>query len=142
MKSFMANTNNIKKNWYYVDATNKILGRFSAKIAYYLRGKHKAEYTPHTDVGDFIIVLNSNKISVTGNKKNKKIYYRHTGYIGGIKEMSFQDMLLKCSEKIIKIAVQGMLPKGPLGRMMLKKLKIYACALHNHHAQNPQLLNI
>ncbi|QCI27255.1 50S ribosomal protein L13 [Buchnera aphidicola] len=142
MKTFVTNIKNIKKKWYYIDATNKILGRLSTKISHYLKGKHKIEYTPYIDVGDFIIVINANKIIVTGNKIKNKIYYKHSGYIGGMKKISFQDMILKFPEKIIKIAVKGMLPKGPLGRIMLKKLKIYPSECHNHKAQNPQLLNI
>ncbi|QCI26054.1 50S ribosomal protein L13 [Buchnera aphidicola] len=142
MKSPIVNANFVKKNWYYVDAKNQILGRFASKIAHYLRGKHKIEYTPHIDIGDFIIVLNAKDVIVTGNKKIQKIYYRHTGYIGGIKKFSFQDMLLKNPTKVIKIAVKGMLPKGILGNSMLKKLKIYAHNTHNHSAQQPKFLNL
>ncbi|CAL4043092.1 50S ribosomal protein L13 [Buchnera aphidicola (Takecallis arundicolens)] len=142
MKSFVATVNNTQKTWYYVDATNKILGRFAARIAHYLKGKHKVQYTPHVDTGDFIVVINAEKIIVTGNKKLNKIYYQHTGYIGGIKKISFQDLLLQNPSKILKIAVKGMLPKGPLGRVMLKKLKVYAHNLHEHNAQKPTLLNI
>ncbi|WP_343128063.1 50S ribosomal protein L13 [Buchnera aphidicola (Takecallis taiwana)] len=141
MKSFVATINNAQKNWYYVDATNKILGRFSSKLAHYLKGKHKVQYTPHVDTGDFIIVINAKNIIVTGNKQLNKIYYRHTGYIGGIKKISFQNLLLQNPSQIIKLAVQGMLPKGPLGRAMLKKLKVYADELHKHNAQNPTFLN-
>ncbi|CAL4042998.1 50S ribosomal protein L13 [Buchnera aphidicola (Phyllaphis fagi)] len=142
MKSISINANDVQKTWYYVDATEKILGRFCAQISHYLRGKHKIEYTPHIDVGDYIIVLNASKIIVTGKKKINKFYYRHTGYIGGIKKISFQDMIIKYPERVIEIAVRGMLPKGSLGRSIFRKLKVYASDSHNHIAQNPKFLNI
>lgn len=142
MKTFSANINHIEKKWYYVDAKDKILGRLSTKISHYLKGKHKIQYTPHVDIGDYIIVLNASKVIVTGNKKINKFYYRHTGYVGGIKKVSFQDMLLKYPEKIIENSVKGMLPKGILGRAMFRKLKVYAFNNHDHIAQNPQFLDI
>lgn len=142
MKTFSIKEKNIQRDWFYVDATNKILGRFASALSLRLRGKHKAQYTPHLDVGDYIIVINASKILVTGTKKNNKIYYHHTGYIGGIKQLNFQEMMAKKPEKIIEIAVKGMLPKGPLGRLMFKKLKVFSDANHNHAAQCPQFLNI
>lgn len=142
MKTFSAKLSDIKRNWYYIDATNKILGRLSSAIAFYLQGKHKVKYTPHLDTGDYIIVLNASKILVTGKKKVNKIYYHHTGYIGGIKQARFEEMIFKNPEKVIEIAVKGMLPKGPLGRSMFKKLKVFTNKDHNHTAQQPQCLNI
>ncbi|CAL4322059.1 50S ribosomal protein L13 [Buchnera aphidicola (Pterocallis alni)] len=142
MKSFVANLHHVNKNWYYIDAKDKILGRLSSKIAHYLKGKHKVEYTPHLDIGDYIVVINASKVLVTGNKRLNKFYYRYSGYIGGIKKVAFCDMLLKKSDEIIKLAVKGMLPKGSLGRSMLRKLKIYPLQDHFHKAQNPQYLNI
>ncbi|QIQ41410.1 MAG: 50S ribosomal protein L13 [Buchnera aphidicola (Aphis urticata)] len=142
MKTFSIKEKNIKRDWFYVDATNKVLGRFASALSLRLRGKHKAEYTPHLDVGDYIIVLNASKVLVTGKKKSNKIYYYHTGYIGGIKQLTFAEVILKNPEKIIKVAVKGMLPKGPLGRLMLKKLKVFSDDKHNHIAQCPQFLNI
>lgn len=142
MKTFSAKSSDVKKNWYVIDATGKILGRLATELSRYLRGKHKVEYTPHVDIGDYLIVLNAKKILVSGRKENNKIYYHHTGYIGGIKSFSFREMIQKSPECIIERAVKGMLPKGPLGRMMFKKLKVYAGNNHNHAAQNPQFLNI
>lgn len=142
MKSFSAQSNSIQKSWYYVDATGKVLGRLATELSKYLRGKHKVEYTRHVDVGDYIIVINASKILITGRKKTNKIYYNHTGYIGGIKKVSFEQMLLNNPEKIIKIAVKGMLPKGSLGRMIFRKLKVYSGNVHQHMAQKPQLLEI
>ncbi|QCI16059.1 50S ribosomal protein L13 [Buchnera aphidicola] len=142
MKTFSAKLDNIKRNWYYVDATNKILGRLASVLSSYLRGKHKVEYTPHLDTGDYIIVLNANKILVTGKKKINKIYYHHTGYVGGIKQFRFEEIFSRHPERVIEIAVKGMLPKGPLGRAMFKKLKIFPNEHHSHIAQCPKLLNI
>ncbi|WP_343182400.1 50S ribosomal protein L13 [Buchnera aphidicola] len=142
MKSFVAKNKNVKKNWFCIDAKNQILGRLSTRIAIYLTGKHKIEYTPHCDTGDFVIVLNVNKIIVTGKKKVKKFYYKHTGYVGGIKKISFQEMFTKNPEQVLRIAVKGMLPKNVLGRFMLSKLKIYASNTHNHQAQNPITLHL
>lgn len=142
MKTFSVKLNNIKRNWFYVDATNKILGRLATALSIRLRGKHKIEYTPHLDTGDYIIVLNASKILVTGRKRTNKIYYHHTGYIGGIKKLTFEEIMLKNPIQIIEIAVKGMLPKGPLGRSMFKKLKVFSDENHNHIAQCPQFLNI
>ncbi|WMC19116.1 MAG: 50S ribosomal protein L13 [Enterobacteriaceae bacterium PSpicST1] len=142
MKTFIVKKNDLKKNWYIIDAKNKILGRLASKITKILMGKHKVKYTTHLDNGDYIIVLNANKIIITGNKKNNKIYYRHTGYIGGIKKKTFKEMLLYYPEKIIKNAVRGMLPKGPLGRIIFKKLKVFSSNNHCHFAQKPKIINI
>jgi len=142
MKTFSIKLNDIKREWFYVDATNKILGRFASAVSLYLRGKHKVEYTPHLDVGDYIIVLNASKILVTGQKKINKIYYHHTGFIGGIKKSRFEEIMCTNPSKIIEIAVKGMLPKGPLGRLMFKKLKVFSNEHHNHIAQCPKFLNI
>lgn len=128
--------------WYLVDASGKILGRLASQLAKYLRGKHKPEYTPHVDTGDYIVVVNAADIKVTGKKRQEKIYYRHSGYPGGIKETSFDKLQAKNPVKIIEIAVKGMLPKNPLGRAMLRKLKVYAGAAHPHTAQNPQVINL
>ncbi|CAL4323507.1 50S ribosomal protein L13 [Buchnera aphidicola (Eriosoma grossulariae)] len=141
MKTFSIKQNNVKQSWYYVDASGKILGRLATELARRLRGKHKIEFTPHIDTGDYLIVLNANKVLVTGKKSTNKFYYHHTGYVGGIKKITFQEMILKFPERTIKIAVQGMLPKNSLGRIMLSKLKIYATNDHNHIAQKPKLLN-
>jgi large subunit ribosomal protein L13 len=142
MKTFSAKLNDIKRSWYYIDATNKILGRLASALSYRLRGKHKVEYTPHLDTGDYIIVLNASKILVTGKKKINKIYYHHTGYVGGIKQSRFEEMIDRYPERVIEIAVKGMLPKGPLGRAMLKKLKVFPNEHHDHRAQCPKLLHI
>ncbi|CEN31997.1 50S ribosomal protein L13 [Candidatus Westeberhardia cardiocondylae] len=141
MKTFSIKSNNIKRNWYYVDATGKTLGRLSSKLAHYLRGKHKVEYTPHIDTGDYLIVLNAKKIYISGKKRKNKIYFYHTGYVGGIKKRTFQEMITKNPKKIIEIAVKGMLPRGVLGRIMFKKLKIYENNKHAHKAQKPKLIN-
>jgi len=132
----------LERNWYIVDAAGKILGRLATELAHRLRGKHKAEYTPHVDTGDYIVVLNADKIIVTGNKRKEKIYYRYTGYVGGLKQTTFEEMIALHPEKVIKIAVKGMLPKGPLGRKMYRKLKVYSGNTHQHAAQQPQVLNI
>jgi large subunit ribosomal protein L13 len=142
MKTFSAKPDDISHDWYVVDASDKILGRLAAKIAHVLRGKHKAIYTPHMDTGDFVIVTNIDKITVTGKKTLQKIYYRHTGYPGGIYSRTFEQMLEKCPEKILINAVKGMLPKGPLGYAMIKKLKVYAGENHQHSAQQPKTLDI
>ncbi|MGL4602422.1 MAG: 50S ribosomal protein L13, partial [Plesiomonas sp.] len=130
------------RDWYVVDANGKTLGRLATELARRLRGKHKAEYTPHVDTGDYIIVLNADKVAVTGNKRSDKVYYRHSGYIGGMKSATFEEMIAKHPERVIEIAVKGMLPKGPLGRAMFRKLKVYAGAAHDHAAQQPQVLDI
>ncbi|ACL30191.1 50S ribosomal protein L13 [Buchnera aphidicola str. APS (Acyrthosiphon pisum)] len=142
MKTFSIKSSNIKRHWYYVDATNKILGRLASALSFHLRGKHKTEYTPHLDTGDYIIVINASKILVTGNKRINKIYYHHTGYVGGIKQSRFEEMISSHPERVIEIAVKGMLPKGALGRSMFKKLKVFSNENHEHIAQCPQLLNI
>ena len=142
MKTFTAKPETVKRDWYVVDATGKTLGRLASELALRLRGKHKAEYTPHVDTGDYIIVLNADKVAVTGNKRTDKVYYRHTGYVGGIKEATFAEMIARRPERVIEIAVKGMLPKGPLGRAMFRKLKVYAGNEHNHAAQQPQVLDI
>ena len=142
MKSFSINSIHIKKNWYCINAKDQILGRLATTISRYLRGKHKVEYTPHVDTGDYIIVINAAQILVTGNKRINKIYHHHTGYIGGIKSFSFSEMIERCPERILEIAVKGMLPKGSLGRIIFRKLKVYAGDTHNHIAQNPKCLHI
>ena len=142
MKTFTAKPETVKRDWYVVDATGKTLGRLASELALRLRGKHKAEYTPHVDTGDYIIVLNADKVAVTGNKRTDKVYYRHTGYVGGLKEATFEEMIARRPERVIEIAVKGMLPKGPLGRAMYRKLKVYAGNEHNHAAQQPQVLDI
>ncbi|ANF17126.1 50S ribosomal protein L13 [Buchnera aphidicola (Schlechtendalia chinensis)] len=142
MKSFSAKTQSIVRTWYCIDATGKILGRLSSYVAARLRGKHKVEYTPHVDVGDYLIVINASKILVTGKKYINKYYYRHTGYVGGIKKFTFKDMISRFPTRVIEIAVRGMLPKGPLGREMFKKLKVYSDNDHIHIAQNPKMLII
>jgi large subunit ribosomal protein L13 len=142
MKTFVATPSTIKREWFVVDAEGKTLGRLATEIASRLRGKHKPEFTPHADTGDYIIVVNCEKIVVTGNKAKGKIYYSHTGYIGGIKSISFEQLIEKAPERVIQSAVKGMLPKGPLGRAMFRKMKVYAGPEHNHAAQQPQVLDI
>lgn len=142
MKTFSATPADIKRDWFVVDATGKTLGRLATEIARRLRGKHKAEYTPHMDTGDYIVVINAKDIRVSGNKQTDKMYHHHTGYPGGIKSISFEKLLAKKPEQIIEKAVKGMLPKGPLGRDMFRKLKVYADAQHQHTAQQPQVLEI
>lgn len=131
----------IKREWYVIDATDKVLGRISCKIAKYLMGKHKVEYAPHVDVGDYIIVINSKKVFVSGDKKEKKVYYRHTGYVGGLKELNFKWMIIHYPNRIIEMAVKGMLPKNSLGRIMNRRLKVYSGTVHIHTAQMPKLLD-
>lgn len=140
MKSYMASPATIERKWYVVDATDKTLGRLSSQIASVLRGKNKPTYTPSMDTGDFVIVINADKIKVTGKKMDQKIYYRHSDYVGGMKEATLKEMMAKKPEDVIKLAVKGMLPKGPLGRQMLKKLHVYAGAEHAHAAQKPEVL--
>ena len=142
MKTFSAKAHEVNHEWFVVDATDLVLGRLASKIAHVLRGKHKAIYTPHVDTGDFIVVTNAEKLVVTGKKTLQKIYYRHTGYPGGIYSRTFSQMLEKAPEKILMNAVKGMLPKGPLGYAMIKKLKVYAGASHPHSAQQPKQLEI
>lgn len=142
MKTFSAKPAEVKRDWFVVDATDKTLGRLSSEIARRLRGKHKAEYTPHVDTGDYIIVVNAEKVRATGSKMSDKIYYKHTGYIGNMKAFSLEKMLQRAPQRVIEIAVKGMLPKNPLGRSMYRKLKVYAGPTHNHAAQQPQALDI
>lgn len=141
MKTYFATSENIEHKWYVVDASGKVLGRLASQIAKYLRGKHKPEYTPHADAGDYIIVLNASQVAVTGNKEQDKIYYTHSGYPGGIKETTFEKLKAKDPVQIIELAVKGMLPKNPLGRAMLRKLKVYAGSEHPHAAQQPVEIN-
>lgn len=142
MKTFSAKPKEVQRDWYLVDASGKTLGRLASEIARRLRGKHKAIYTPHVDTGDYIVVVNAGKIHVTGRKLIQKRYYRHTGYPGGIKSLTLEQLLEKAPERAIESAVKGMLPKNPLGRAMFRKLKIYAGTEHPHTAQQPQLLEI
>lgn len=142
MKSFMASPSTIERKWYVVDATGHTLGRLSSEIAKVLRGKNKPTYTPHEDCGDFVIVVNADKIKVTGKKMDQKIYYNHSDYVGGMKETTLKEMMAKKPEEVINLAVKGMLPKGPLGRQMLKKLNVYAGPEHNNAAQKPEVLEI
>lgn len=142
MKTFSAKTQEVKRDWYHIDATDKVLGRLASEIARRLRGKHKAEYTPHVDTGDFIVITNAEKVVVTGRKFKNKTYYRHTGYPGGIRATTFDKMQQKHPGRIIELAVKGMLPKNVLGREMYRKLKIYAGAEHPHTAQQPIKLEI
>ena len=140
MKSFMASTATVERKWYVVDATGYTLGRLASEIAKVLRGKNKPIYTPHIDTGDYVIVINADKIKVTGKKLLQKIYYNHSDYVGGMKETSLKEMLEKKPERVIELAVKGMLPKGPLGREMYTKLHVYAGAEHPHVAQQPEVL--
>lgn len=142
MKTFTAKPAEVKRDWFVIDAENKILGRVATEIARRLRGKHKPEYTPHVDTGDYIVVINAAKITVTGNKFTDKKYYSHSGYPGGIKETTFGKLRAKAPERVIETAVKGMLPKGPLGREMFRKLKVYPGPEHKHSAQQPQALEI
>ena len=142
MKTFVAKPDTIKRDWYVVDAEGKTLGRLATEIASRLRGKHKPEYTPSADTGDYIIVINASNVVVTGNKTTDKVYYAHTGFPGGIKSVTFDKLIQSKPEMVIESAVRGMLPKGPLGRAMFRKLKVYAGASHDHAAQKPQVLDI
>lgn len=140
MKTFSAKAAEVKRDWYVIDANGKTLGRMATEIARRLRGKHKPEFTPHVDTGDYIVVVNADKVQVTGNKVNGKIYYHHTGFPGGMKSASFGKMMERKPERVIEIAVKGMLPKNSLGRAMYRKLKVYAGAEHQHSAQQPKPL--
>ena len=142
MKTFSATPSTIKRDWYVVDATGQTLGRLATEIARRLRGKHKAEYTPHIDTGDYIVVVNAERIRVTGNKLKGKIYHHHTGYPGGLKSITLEKQLVKAPERVIESAVKGMLPKNPLGRAMYRKLKVYVGPEHQHTAQQPKALEI
>jgi large subunit ribosomal protein L13 len=142
MKTFSAKVGEINHDWFVVDAADKTLGRLASEIAHRLRGKHKPEYTPHVDTGDYIVVINAEKVRVTGAKTTDKMYHHHTGYPGGLKSISFEKLIDKAPERVIQGAVKGMLPRNPLGRAMFRKLKVYAGAEHPHAAQQPQALNI
>lgn len=142
MKTFSAKGHEIKRDWFVIDADNKVLGRLASEIARRLRGKHKPEFTPHVDTGDYIVVVNAGKMRVTGNKETDKVYYRHSGYPGGIYETTFGKMQERFPGRALEKAVKGMLPKGPLGYAMIKKMKVYAGAEHPHEAQQPQPLDI
>ncbi len=142
MKTFTAKPDSVKRDWFVVDATDKTLGRLSTEIARRLRGKHKPEYTPHVDTGDYIVVINAEKVKVTGNKEQDKMYHHHTGFVGSLKSVNLSKLRATHPERIIEHAVKGMLPKNSLGRTMFKKLKVYAGPEHQHAAQQPQALDI
>ncbi len=140
MQTYMANPDKIERKWYVVDAEGCTLGRLASGVASVLRGKNKPQFTPHVDTGDYVIIVNADKIKVTGKKLQKKIYYSHSEYVGGMKETTLKEMLAKKPEKVLELAVKGMLPKGPLGREMYKKLFVYAGPEHKHAAQKPEVL--
>ncbi len=142
MKTFSAKAETVQRDWFLIDATDKTLGRLSTEIARRLRGKHKPEYTPHVDTGDYIVVINAEKVKVTGNKEQDKIYYHHTGYIGNLKSINLAKLRATHPDRIIKNSVKGMMPKNSLGKAMFKKLKVYAGATHEHTAQQPQILEL
>jgi large subunit ribosomal protein L13 len=142
MKTFSAKPDAVQRGWYVVDASGKVLGRLASEIARRLRGKHKPEFTPHVDTGDYIVVVNADKLRVTGRKAQNKIYHRHSGYPGGVFSESFSKLQARQPERVLKLAVKGMLPKGPLGYAMLKKMKVYAGASHPHSAQQPKQLEV
>ena len=142
MKTFSAKPETVRRDWYLVDATDKTLGRLSTEIARRLKGKHKPEYTPHVDTGDYIVVVNAEKIRVTGNKMKDKMYHHHTGYIGNLKSISLEKLMEKAPERALQSAVKGMLPRNPLGRQMLTKLRVFAGPDHKHEAQQPTPLDI
>jgi large subunit ribosomal protein L13 len=142
MKTFSANKETVKRDWYVVDAAGKTIGRLASAVAHRLRGKHKAEYTPHVDTGDYIVVVNADKVAVTGRKEQTKLYHHHTGYIGNLKTTSLAKLRAQAPERIIENAVKGMLPKNPLGRAMYRKLKVFAGPEHSHAAQQPKPLDI
>jgi len=142
MKTFSAKPHDVKRDWYIVDASDKVLGRLAAALAHRLRGKHKAEFTPHVDAGDYIVVINAEKLRVTGNKARDKTYYRHSTYPGGIYSTSFAKLQARHPTRVLEMAVKGMLPKGPLGYAMLRKMKVYAGAAHPHAAQQPKQLDV
>ena len=142
MKSFMANPDTVERKWYVVDADGATLGRLASEVAAVLRGKNKPIFTPHVDCGDYVIVIHADKIAVSGKKMEQKVYYSHSLYVGGMKETTLREMMAKKPEKVIEKAVKGMLPKGPLGEQMYKKLHVYAGENHNHQAQKPEVLTI
>jgi len=141
-RTFSAKAGQLDRRWYVVDATDKPLGRLATELARRLRGKHKPEYTPHMDTGDYLVVINAEKVAVTGNKRRDKMYYDHSGYPGGLKSINFEKLQAKAPERIIERAVKGMLPKGPLGRDMFRKLRVYAGSTHKHASQQPETLSI
>ena len=140
MKSFMASPSTIERKWYVVDATGYTLGRLASEVAKVLRGKNKPIFTPHIDTGDYVIIVHADKVKITGKKLDQKIYYRHSDYVGGMKETTLKEMMAKKPERVLELAVKGMLPKGPLGRAMIKKLHVYAGPEHGHAAQKPEAL--
>lgn len=142
MKTYSAKPATVKRDWYVVDATGKTLGRLASEIARRLRGKHKAEYTPHVDTGDYVVVVNAEKVRVTGRKDTQKTYFHHSGYPGGMKSVTFDKLIVKAPERVLELAIKGMLPKNALGRAMLRKLKVYAGPQHQHAAQQPRTLEI
>jgi large subunit ribosomal protein L13 len=142
MKTFSAKSHEVQRDWFVLDATGKVLGRVAAEIARRLRGKHKPEFTPHVDTGDYIVVVNADKLRVTGNKAKDKLYHRHSSYPGGLYTTTFEKLQAKHPERVLQLAVKGMLPKGPLGYAMLKKMKVYAGGEHPHSAQQPKTLEI
>ena len=142
MNTYMANPDKIERKWYVVDAEGKTLGRLASEVAKVLRGKNKPVFTPHVDTGDYVIIVNAEKVSVTGKKLDQKIYYHHSDYVGGMKETTLREMMAKKPEKVLELAVKGMLPKGPLGRSMMTKLHVYAGPEHDNAAQKPEVLEI
>jgi large subunit ribosomal protein L13 len=142
MKTYNAKNETAVHNWFIVDAAGQTLGRLASKVATRLRGKHKAEYTPHVDTGDYIVIINAEQVKVTGAKAKDKMYYSHSGFPGGLKEISFEKLIARAPERALEIAIKGMLPKNPLGRAMYRKLKVYAGTQHPHTAQQPQLLDL
>ena len=140
MQTYMANPDKIERKWYVVDAEGCTLGRLASGVASVLRGKNKPQFTPHVDTGDYVIIVNADKVAVTGKKMDQKIYYHHSDYVGRMKETTLKEMMAKKPEKVLELAVKGMLPKGPLGRSMIKKLHVYAGPEHNHAAQKPEVL--
>jgi large subunit ribosomal protein L13 len=140
MRTYVAKPQTVEHDWYVIDATGQTLGRLASEVARRLRGKHKPEFTPHVDTGDYIVVINSAKVRVTGKKRTDKVYYRHTGYIGNMRETTLEEMLQRHPERVIELAVKGMLPRTPLGRAMFRKLKVYAGSDHPHEAQQPKQL--
>lgn len=142
MKTYTAKPSDIKREWHLIDAKDKVLGRIATEIARRLRGKHKPEYTPHIDTGDYLVVINAEKIRVTGRKASQKVYYRHSGYPGGLKSITFEKLILRAPHRAIELAVKGMLPRGPLGRAMFRKLHVYSGPQHKHEAQKPKMLGI
>jgi large subunit ribosomal protein L13 len=142
MKTYIARPSSIKRDWFVIDASGRTLGRLATEVARRLRGKHKPEFTPNIDSGDYIVVINADKVRVTGRKFTDKVYHRHTGYPGGVKSTTFEKLQAKKPERIVEIAVKGMLPKGPMGRQLFRKLKVYAGTEHRHGAQQPQSLEI